>query len=139
MLLSSRRRVGPVVAAVLLLVGGVAGCAGSGGDAPAPSPSGSVIAPAPDTPGPDTPAPDSSTGASPADGTAPDPLADPAPGTPCEEGSHPDCSDATGTEGDAFRIIAGYADCLALHGADEADGLCTDLDGDDRAGYADAG
>jgi hypothetical protein len=128
MLLSSRRLVGPVAAAILL-VGGVAGCTGSDDDALTPSPSGSVAVPTPAT----------STGASPADGTAPDAPADPAPGTACEEGSHPDCSDATGTEGDSFRIIAGYADCVAFHGADEAYGLCTDLDGDDRAGYADAG
>lgn len=76
-------------------------------------------------------------------GTAPSAAAAPAdgptPGQPCEPGSHPDCSDATGTEGDPYRIIAGYADCVARFGPEHAYGLCTDLDGDDHAGYDDAG
>lgn len=64
---------------------------------------------------------------------------EPTPGQPCEPGSHPDCSDATGTENDSWRIISGYADCVEALGEDAAYGLCTDLDGDDQAGYPDAG
>lgn len=78
-----------------------------------------------------TPGADPSAGAAPAD--------DPTPGEPCEPGSHPDCSDATGNEGDPYRIIAGYADCVSRFGPEHAYGLCTDLDGDDHAGYDDAG
>lgn len=89
-------------------------------DAPTDEPSAAV-----------TPGADPSAGPAPADG--------PTPGQPCEPGSHPDCSDATGSEGDPYRIIAGYADCVARFGPEHAYGLCTDLDGDDHAGYDDAG
>jgi len=128
-------------AVALLLVSALAGC---GGGDPTSGGAASPTAASARTPGPDgatggddaptatataTPTPDPSTPA----------AAEPTPGQPCEPGSHPDCSDATGTEGDPYRIIAGYADCLALHGPDAAYGLCTDLDGDGQAGYPDVG
>lgn len=70
--------------------------------------------------------------------TSPSPT--PSPGEPCDpaDGS-PDCTDATGMEGGGFRYVEGYADCLATFGAEEADGLCFDLDGDGVAGYPDSG
>ncbi|QZN84449.1 hypothetical protein [Cellulomonas sp. C5510] len=128
----TRRR--PVVAlavTVILAVGSLAGCVAEREDEPdaegttpgrtAPVSPGTAVPPT-------TPA------------TSGDPtVGEPTPGQPCEPGSHPDCSDATGTEGDSWRIIAGYADCVEGFGEDEAYGLCTDLDGDDQAGYADAG
>lgn len=116
--------VGWVVGLVVLVTGAVSGCGGS--DLPG------------STSSPTTPA---AAGPSATTGTESSPTvpAAPAPGQACEPGSHPDCSDATGTDGDAWRIIAGYADCVAGFGADEAYGLCTDLDGDDHAGYTDAG
>jgi hypothetical protein len=120
----SPSRVGWVVGVLGLVAGAVSGCGGS--DA-----AGSTSSPAP----PAVSSPPASTGAEP----SPSVPAAPVPGQACEPGSHPDCSDATGTEGDPWRIIAGYADCVAAFGADEAYGLCADLDGDDRAGYADAG
>ncbi|VTR76896.1 hypothetical protein [Cellulomonas hominis] len=66
--------------------------------------------------------------------------ATPTPGDPCDPAAgDPDCTDATVDE--TFRHIAGYADCVAewaSAGRDEAHGLCTDLDGDGSAGYADS-
>lgn len=68
------------------------------------------------------------------------PSAEPAPtfspNQPCEPGSDPNSSDATGIEGDSYRYIEGYADCVEMLGEEEA-GLCTDLDGDVRWGYPD--
>ncbi|MEZ0449028.1 hypothetical protein [Cellulomonas sp. ICMP 17802] len=71
---------------------------------------------------------------------APTPSTSPVPGEPCDpaDGS-PDCTDATGADDGTFRYIEGYADCVADLGAAEAHGLCTDLDGDGRAGYPDSG
>ena len=120
-----RRAASALVVTSLLLVGSLTGCVAGSGDAPAAAGT---------TPGQSAPA---SPGAAtpPADPTS----GEPAPGDPCEPGSHRDCSNATGTEGDSWRIIAGYADCVEKFGEDEAGGLCTDLDGDDIAGYSDAG
>jgi hypothetical protein len=136
-----------VLLAALLIVGVLTGCDDAGdatsGDAtrsPAANSGATTTGDDQGTADDDLGAADPSTpsaAASPGAGAAP--ADDPTPGQPCEPGSHPDCSDATGTEGEQYRIIAGYADCLALHGPDEAYGLCTDLDGDDHAGYADAG
>ena len=56
-------------------------------------------------------------------------------GSPCRAGSHPDCIDP---EGDGeFEYLEGGADCLRKLGA--GSGLCSDLDGDGRAGYPDSG
>jgi hypothetical protein len=70
--------------------------------------------------------------------TAPTPTL--APGDLCDpaDGS-PDCTDATGAGDGQYRYIEGYADCVADLGTAEAHGLCTDLDGDGRAGYPDSG
>jgi hypothetical protein len=122
----TRSRIRWTVPLLVLVVGAVGGCDGGDGGSGASS-------------GAPASSPSAATGTQPTASASPDAAADPAPGTPCEPGSHRDCSDATGTEGDPFRIIAGYADCVESLGADEADGLCTDLDGDDHAGYADAG
>jgi molecular chaperone DnaK len=60
----------------------------------------------------------------------------PTPGSPCDPASgNPDCTDATADS--TFRIVSGYADCVASVG--EAGGICTDLDGDGQAGYPDSG
>ncbi|KRD44373.1 hypothetical protein ASE38_09600 [Cellulomonas sp. Root930] len=61
----------------------------------------------------------------------------PVPGEPCDpaDGS-PDCTDAT-SDG-LFRYVEGYADCVAQLPGEEQ-GMCTDLDGDGRAGYPDSG
>lgn len=77
----------------------------------------------------------------PTDTSAPsaEPEPTPTPGQACEPGSDPNCTDDTGTPGDSYRYVDGYAECLANLGADEAGGLCTDLDGDNVAGYPDAG
>jgi len=76
--------------------------------------------------------------AAPSSTTAPSPT--PSPGDPCDpaDGSL-DCTDATGMEGGGFRYVEGYGDCVATFGAEEADGLCFDLDGDGVAGYPDSG
>lgn len=116
----------------VLVAGAVSACGPDGGRAatdPGTASTPVTAAPTPDAAWP-TAAPSP---------TVPTPLTEPTPGQPCEPGSHPDCSNQTGNPGDPFRIIAGYADCVASFGQDEADGLCTDLDGDDHAGYADAG
>jgi hypothetical protein len=49
--------------------------------------------------------------------------------------SNPNDTDATADS--TFRIISGYADCVASVG--EPGGICTDLDGDGQAGYPDSG
>ncbi|WP_147793771.1 hypothetical protein [Cellulomonas sp. Y8] len=139
-----RTRTRPAVLLVaLLLVGAVTGCDDVGGAASGDGTRGPTTTAGATAPGDDRGGADPSVDAAPSTAASPDagaaPADDPTPGQPCEPGSHPDCSDATGTEGAPYRIIAGYADCLALHGPDEAYGLCTDLDGDDHAGYADAG
>lgn len=124
------------LAAAVLLVSALAGC--DGGTDAVPDAIASTAAVASPTSQPGTVTAGEGTPTATADPEAAA-EAEPTPGQPCEPGSHPDCSDATGTEGEPYRIIAGYADCLALHGPDEAHGLCTDLDGDFQAGYADAG
>jgi molecular chaperone DnaK len=59
----------------------------------------------------------------------------PAPGSPCDPASgNPDCTDDS-ADG-AFRIVSGYADCVAAVGDT---GICSDLDGDGQAGYPDSG
>lgn len=128
------------LAAAVLLVSALAGC--DGGTDAVPDAIASTAAVASPTSQPGTVTAGEGTPTATADPeAAPEaaPEAEPTPGQPCEPGSHPDCSDATGTEGEPYRIIAGYAYCLALHGPDEVYGLCTDLDGDFQAGYADAG
>jgi hypothetical protein len=130
----SLSRLGWVVGLVVLVAGAVSGCTGS-------DTAGTASSPAASGPGASRPTASAASSSSPSTDAEPSPTATvtPAPGQECEPGSHPDCSDATGTEGDSWRIIAGYADCVAGWGAEEAYGLCTDLDGDDQAGYADAG
>jgi hypothetical protein len=60
----------------------------------------------------------------------------PGPGSPCNPADgNPDCTDASGDG--SFRIVSGYADCIAAAG--ETSGICTDLDGDGQAGYPDSG
>jgi Ethanolamine utilization protein EutJ (predicted chaperonin) len=67
---------------------------------------------------------------------APAPAPTPGPGSPCNPADgNPDCTDAS-ADG-SFRIVSGYADCIAAAGA--ASGICTDLDGDGQAGYPDSG
>ena len=121
-------RVIGVVAATLLL----AGCPST----PAPDPTA--------TPTPSSP-PSTSTSTAPEPSatalgsTAPNPTASrlPVPGEPCDpaDGS-PDCTDAT-ADGQ-LRYLEGYADCVTQLPGEEY-GLCTDLDGDGRAGYPDSG
>ena len=58
------------------------------------------------------------------------------PGDPCDPaGGDPDCTDQT-NDGQ-YRIIEGFADCLAEFGGDV--GICLDLDGDGYATYPDSG
>lgn len=121
-----RARVGCWVGTAVLVASALSGCGGADGEH-----AGSGGTPVPGASSSSVPVATSS--------AEPSAAAEPAPGDPCEEGSHPDCTDATGTDGEPFRIVAGYADCVASFGQDEADGLCVDLDGDDHAGYADAG
>ena len=95
---------------------------------------------APVTPGGDeTPAPATSQPQSAATTTTPPTpttTASPGPGSPCDPaGGNPDCTDAS-VDG-TFRIVSGYADCVAA--LSEASGSCTDLDGDGQAGYPDSG
>jgi hypothetical protein len=57
------------------------------------------------------------------------------PGDRCPLGSDPDCIDPEG-DGQGVYLIGG-ADCMAAFPA--SPGLCSDLDGDGRAGYPDSG
>jgi hypothetical protein len=60
----------------------------------------------------------------------------PVPGSRCDPAdSNPHDTDATADS--TFRILSGYADCVASVG--EPGGICTDLDGDGQAGYPDSG
>ncbi|HEX6166516.1 MAG TPA: hypothetical protein VFZ30_07005 [Acidimicrobiales bacterium] len=60
----------------------------------------------------------------------------PVPGSRCDPAdSNPNDTDATADS--TFRIVSGYADCVASVG--EPGGICTDLDGDGQAGYPDSG
>jgi hypothetical protein len=73
---------------------------------------------------------------SPATTTIPTTTTTPDAGSPCDPASGlPDCTDAS-ADG-TFRIVSGYADCVAAVGEDG--GICTDLDGDGLAGYPDSG
>ena len=56
------------------------------------------------------------------------------PGRPCAPGSDPDCVDPDGTG--QYVYLIGGAQCMA---GPLAGPLCSDLDGDGRAGYPDAG
>ena len=56
-------------------------------------------------------------------------------GSPCEAGSHPDCIDPDG-DGE-HEYLRGGEDCMKAFPVDS--GLCSDLDGDGRAGYPDSG
>lgn len=56
-------------------------------------------------------------------------------GQPCEAGSHPDCINPGG--GDEYTYLEGGADCMAALAPSTE--LCSDLDGDGRAGYPDSG
>ena len=125
MLLRTARAIG-VVATTLLL----AGCPST----PAPDSTPSSLPSAPATTG--TPPAPSATAL---ETTAPPATASPTPvpGAPCDpaDGS-PDCTDASGDG--QFRHVEGYADCVAELPGEEY-GVCTDLDGDGRAGYPDSG
>lgn len=56
-------------------------------------------------------------------------------GSPCTAGSHRDCIDP---EGDGqYTYLEGGGDCMTTFR--ESPGLCSDLDGDGRAGYPDSG
>lgn len=71
---------------------------------------------------------------------APTPSSTLTPGAACDPADgFPDCTDATGAHDGRFVYLEGYAQCVADFGSDEAYGLCTDLDGDGRAGYPDSG
>lgn len=61
----------------------------------------------------------------------------PAYGDPCDLGSHPDCIDPDG-DGQGTYLEGGAA-CMAEMAPTLGPGICTDLDGDGRAGYPDAG
>ena len=61
----------------------------------------------------------------------------PAYGSPCELGSHPDCIDPDGDGGGVY--LRGGALCMDELAPTLGPGICTDLDGDGRAGYPDAG
>lgn len=88
----------------------------------------STEAPAP--PGTPTPPRTTATTVGPA---ASDPL--PAPGSPCELGSHRDCIDP---DGDGQGVYLEYGgDCMAAFA--DSPGLCSDLDRDGVAGYPDSG
>ncbi|WP_146927922.1 hypothetical protein [Cellulomonas xylanilytica] len=95
------------------------------------------------TPGPTgtvSPADPATTSAAPTEDptTAPSTPPPPVPGEPCDPAAgSPDCTDATADS--EFRYIEGYAECVASYTSDETYGLCTDLDGDGRAGYPDSG
>jgi molecular chaperone DnaK len=95
------------------------------------------LAPGPTTPDDEaTRATATSLAQSPATTTIPTTTTTPAPGSPCDPASGlPDCTDAS-ADG-TFRIVSGYADCVAAVGEDG--GICTDLDGDGLAGYPDSG
>ena len=58
------------------------------------------------------------------------------PGEPCELGSDRDCIDPEG-DGQGTYLLGG-GDCMDTF-APESSGLCSDLDGDGRAGYPDSG
>lgn len=59
----------------------------------------------------------------------------PGPGDPCDPADgDPDCTDQTILGG--FRIVEGWADCVAALGPDA--GECHDLDGDGHAGHPDS-
>src|SRR4051812_47342840 len=129
-----RLAAGALVAAAVVL--GLVACSPSG-PSPAPSSSASRTSAGPTPSVEPTPTPTAPPSPSAA---APSPSPTPRPGEPCDPtAGSPDCTDATGMEGGGYRYIEGYADCVATFGADEADGLCFDLDGDGRAGYPDAG
>jgi hypothetical protein len=55
------------------------------------------------------------------------------PGQPCTPGSSPDCIDPEG-DGSYVYLLWG-ADCMAIFNGP----LCSDLDGDGKAGYPDSG
>lgn len=57
------------------------------------------------------------------------------PGQACELGSNPDCIDPD-EDGEGTYLIGG-ADCLEAYVDSQT--MCTDLDGDGRAGYPDSG
>ena len=61
----------------------------------------------------------------------------PAYGSSCQLGSHPDCIDPDGDG--AGTYLRGGAACMDEMAPTLGPGICTDLDGDGRAGYPDAG
>ena len=102
-----------------------------------------TLTPAPDPTASPTSTPTASTSVTPTPTPSATPTVDPTPRAPlpgesCDpaDGS-PDCTDATADS--QFRYIEGYADCVSTFTTDERYGLCTDLDGDGRAGYPDSG
>jgi hypothetical protein len=140
-----RARTG-IAALVLALAGlGVAACGASGGDgttsSDAPSSDATATDEATTTEAPTTTEAQATTSTAPPTTSTTEPATtstEPAnglsPGDPCslEEGS-PDCIDPDG-DGEGTYLIGG-ADCMA-NAPDPA--LCTDLDGDGRAGYPDS-
>lgn len=60
---------------------------------------------------------------------------EPAPGSPCELGSFPDCIDPEG-DGTGIFLLDGAACMVTFR---DSPGLCSDLDGDGYAGYPDSG
>jgi hypothetical protein len=64
------------------------------------------------------------------------PPESPAPGAPCDlGGAQPDCIDPDG-DGEGTYLVGGD-ECMSDF--EDSPGLCSDLDGDGRAGYPDAG
>lgn len=118
-------RAAAALAAVAVALGmSACGAAPAREEVPAPGPTAPVSTGAPSGV-PETPGP------------AAEPDAAPTPGALCDPADgDPDCTDST-TDG-AFRHVEGFADCVAEFGEDEADGLCTDLDGDGVRGYPDS-
>lgn len=113
-----------LVAVVLVVIG--ASCGGEGGGSAA-----STTTSAAGT----TTAPASSTTTIAAGSTSVPPSTLPPYGSPCRAGSHPDCIDPDG-DGE-HELLQGGADCIKALGVES--GLCSDLDGDGRAGYPDSG
>ncbi|MFP5370826.1 MAG: hypothetical protein ACLGI3_08775 [Actinomycetes bacterium] len=114
-----------LVAVVFVVVG--AACGGGGGGSAAStttSAAGTTTAPAPST-----------TTTVAAGSTSAPPSTAPPYGSPCPAGSHPDCIDPDGDGG--YELLRGGAECIKALGAES--GLCSDLDGDGRAGYPDSG
>ena len=113
-----------LVAVLFVLVS--ASCGGDGGGSAASTTTSAAAA--------TTTAPATSTTVAAGSTTAP-PSTAPPYGSPCRAGSHPDCIDPDGDG--RYEYLRGGAECIKAVGVDS--GLCSDLDGDGRAGYPDSG